>query len=148
MARKVERVNSWSYASGSRSLLRLMWFLDFVHSLLRNILAMPHSELRDSASKAYEDALAHHHPWILRKTIGAAMLMLPTKQVFLGAFNGNHSGSSSGGSGTGSAQAQAQNGADLVAGLADRITAFNAALNPVREELWRLYNERGLTDLP
>lgn len=34
MARNVHARNDWTYVSGARSLLRLMWFLDFVFVLL------------------------------------------------------------------------------------------------------------------
>ncbi len=83
MARGVAARFDWSYVSGARSLLRLMWFLDFVYHLLRHLLDNPAATLRDSATVAYDTALAPHHPWLLRKTIAAALMVLPPKATFL-----------------------------------------------------------------
>ncbi len=83
ISRDVASRNDWTFVSGSRSLLRLLWFLDFVALLLAHILEQPGAPLKDAASVAYEAALSPHHPWILRKTIHAALHMLPTKETFL-----------------------------------------------------------------
>ena len=60
-----------------------MWFLDFVYILLERLLQHPETSLKDCAHEAYEVSLSPHHPWILRKTIHAALMMLPTKETFL-----------------------------------------------------------------
>jgi hypothetical protein len=44
-------------------------FLDFVHTLLDNLIANPEEELASCASRAYETTLAPRHGWILRNTI-------------------------------------------------------------------------------
>jgi hypothetical protein len=58
MDKKVERSNSWSYVSGARSLLRLMWFLDFIHALIGNLINEPAMELGECARKVRPAALS------------------------------------------------------------------------------------------
>ncbi len=55
--------------AASRTLLRLVWFLDFVHALLDNLATMPEAELYDCALKAYEHALAHRHGFLVKNSI-------------------------------------------------------------------------------
>lgn len=65
MSQRKEKMNSpGTYVSGARSLLRLLWFLDFLHSLIGQLLE-DRKELRECAQVAYDAALAPHHPWIL-----------------------------------------------------------------------------------
>ena len=51
--------------------------------LVTHMDAHPDQELRKSAGHAYDVALGPHHPWLLRKTVGAAMLTLPYREKFL-----------------------------------------------------------------
>lgn len=90
---------------------------------------MPQEALKDSATAAYESALAPHHPWILRKTISAALSLLPSKEIFLKNLAGPAGG---------------ENKSDFPT----RLQAFVATIDPVRQELWRLYKEKNLTELP
>jgi hypothetical protein len=131
MERGTERMNApGKYVSGARSVLRLMWFLDFLQSLLAQ-LADPASakELKDCAQTAYDTALAPHHPWILRKTIGGAIYFLPHKATFWGNL------------------AAAGGSADPVA-MQARLGTFLEAMEPVRASLWEFYRRHGLTELP
>jgi predicted branched-subunit amino acid permease len=41
IAKNIANSNNSHYVSGARSLLRLMWFLDYVGTLLGNLLAHP-----------------------------------------------------------------------------------------------------------
>lgn len=79
--------------SAARTLLRLMWALKFIDCLLSYLgaafdprSAMPEAErtLRAAVSSAYEEALAEHHSWTIRRTVRAALVFLPTKEVFMG----------------------------------------------------------------
>jgi len=117
------------YVSGARSVLRLMWFLDFLQSLLSQ-LSDPActKELKECAQVAYDHALAPHHPWILRKTIGGAIYFLPHKATFWGNL--------------------ATAGATDAATLQSRLSTFLAAMEPVRVSLWEFYRAHGLTELP
>lgn len=131
MARKLERTgDSGPYVSGTRSLLRLMWFLDFLHSLISNLVKEGDDkrELSSYAQEAYDVALAKHHPWLLRKTIGGAMHFLPAKAKFFKNLAGE--------------------GGDVDAVVRPRLRTFLTLMNPVREELWKFYTDLKITDLP
>jgi hypothetical protein len=43
--------------------------------------------LRDPALLAYEQVLAPHHGWAIRKAVGAGMYFIPTKSEFLKKLN-------------------------------------------------------------
>jgi hypothetical protein len=76
--------------------------------------------------QAYAVALEPHHPWIIKKTILAAMHFLPHRKTFMDSLA---AGSPAG---------------ELVPKLRD----FLQLVERVRQELWRYYKEKGLTDLP
>eukprot|EP00178_Gracilaria_changii_P020944 TRINITY_DN616_c0_g2_i1.p1 TRINITY_DN616_c0_g2~~TRINITY_DN616_c0_g2_i1.p1 ORF type:complete len:258 (+),score=35.89 TRINITY_DN616_c0_g2_i1:1871-2644(+) len=78
--------------SFSRTLLRLMWALKFTDRLLVTLgnafddkreLSASERTLRWAVSTAYDDALAQHHSWTIRKTVKGACLLLPTKEAFM-----------------------------------------------------------------
>lgn len=75
-----------------RTLLRLMWALKFIDCLLAYLhevkrpgtkLAGEAATLRAGVAHAYAEALAEHHSWALRKTVKAALALLPSADVFL-----------------------------------------------------------------
>lgn len=106
-------------------------FLDFISALMARLTAAPppggaHPELRVAAQAAYDVALAPHHPWILRTTIGGAMYFLPHRAAFLAAL------------GAGMPPAE----------LEPALAAFVGKVDPVRDELWRHYKALGLQELP
>ncbi len=130
MERGVAARNDRSYVSAARSLLRLMWLLDFVQDLLRELLT-PHADgtplpsLAGAAGAAYQTALAPHHPWVLRKTVGGALMMLGTsREAFFSYLGGSE------------------------ADMAPRLQAFAAQMLPVRESLWGYFRANGIADLP
>lgn len=131
MERGTERMNSpGKYVSGARSVLRLMWFLDFLRSLLAQLAdADSAKELRECAQVAYDTALASHHPWILRKTIGGAIYFLPHKATFL-------------------ANLAAAGGLADTSSIQARLSAFLECMEPVRLSLWDFYRSHGIADLP
>lgn len=126
MAKKVERLESGPYVSGSRSLLRLMWFLDFISVLLTTMSSSASKELKECARDAYEAALAPHHPWIVRKTVSAAMFILPKRETFIRNL-------------------AAPNTPESVQPV---LAALLAEVEPVRKELWAFYTQHKITDLP
>lgn len=78
--------------SCARTLLRLMWALKFADSLLDGLGQAfdPASKLRSydrtlkwAVARAYDDALAEHHSWTIRRSVKGACLLLPTKEVFM-----------------------------------------------------------------
>jgi hypothetical protein len=82
--------------------------------------------VQHSASTAYEEALAPHHPWLLRKTIGAAMYFLPTREAFLNNLSPGLP----------------------AAELTKKLQEFCDLMNPVRLHLWDFYRKRNIQDLP
>lgn len=136
MLRGVERQDSGAYVSGARSLLRLMWFLDFLYCLLTSLVNdADNREMKAIGQDAYDTALAKHHPWILRKTIGAAFHFLPSKANFMKNL----------------AMAATPHGApciDVDAVLKPKLRETLEAMAPVRAELWRFYGAHKITDLP
>jgi Glycolipid transfer protein (GLTP) len=124
---KVERENNkHHYVSGSRSLLRLMWFLDFIYHLMHNLTSQADKELSESAQSAYDTALAPHHPWLLRKTIGGAIYFLPSRSHFLQNLDPEAT-------------------EDVII---KRLLEFLDCMNPVRQYLWKHYEDLHITDLP
>lgn len=86
------RVKTGDPPSCSRTLLRLMWALKFSDSLLEGLKKAfdPQSDLLENertlklaVSRAYEQALAKHHAWAIRKAVKTACLLLPSKETFI-----------------------------------------------------------------
>jgi len=68
--------------SGSRTILRLVRALDFIVNLLQNICDNT-EELGESARKAYNITLVHHHNFWVRQAVGVGFYTLPYKDTFL-----------------------------------------------------------------
>jgi len=63
---KLGTANAGKAARGAaRTILRLLWFYDFVAVLLRKLADDPKAELRSIVSATYEETLAARHVWIL-----------------------------------------------------------------------------------
>lgn len=69
-------------APASRTILRLMWFVEFIGVLLGTLAKNPDKELKKVVSEAYERTLAPRHVWLLRKAARSGMRLLPSKDVF------------------------------------------------------------------
>lgn len=113
------------YVSAARSLLRLMWFLDFLSVLIR-LLLEDKVELGECAQSAYDEALAKHHPWLLRKTIGAAIYFLPYKATFWRNLAGTDDDSF----------------------IRPKLQAFLSEMDVARLSLWEYYGKHKLEGLP
>jgi len=75
--------------SGSRTLLRLHRALEFIMLLFEKIQNAPLDEkLQPATSEAYNNTLYKHHTWIIRKGVGLAFHMMPTKRQLLERMNG------------------------------------------------------------
>ena len=75
-------------ASGSRTLLRLHRALEFIAALLLKIKETDNSKkFSNEAQKAYEATLAKHHPWLVKKGVGIAMMTLPSRSDLLKKLN-------------------------------------------------------------
>lgn len=127
----------------TRTLLRLMWACRFLDVLMRELAdafaadsasesgasseddARPRPRsitLRDAVSHAYDAALAKHHSWGVRRTVSAAVYLLPTKEVFVHKL-----------------------GVDL-AKRDDYLTRINASLSPLVLRMYAFYDLHELHD--
>jgi len=79
MAQNTERTP----ASGSRTLLRLMWGCQFIRVLIKELDADDTITTKEALRRAYDKVLAPHHPWLIRKTVGAALHLAPDRNKFL-----------------------------------------------------------------
>jgi hypothetical protein len=62
----------YTYISGTRTVLRLLWFLDFMVSIC-NLLLTTKDSFSTCCKKAYDTALGIHHPWYVRSAASMAM---------------------------------------------------------------------------
>lgn len=133
LERKVEAQTTKAYTSASRSILRLLWFMDFLQvllGLLTRPAGAPHMELKAMASEAYDKALAPHHPWLVRKTIGAAMIFCPTEASFWKRIVAE------------------TNPPRDEAYVKAHLASFLIEMAPVRDVLWAFFHARKLENLP
>ncbi|XP_054739676.1 ceramide-1-phosphate transfer protein [Anastrepha obliqua] len=73
-----------SYVSGARTLLRLHRGLEFIYEFLRRLSELNECDKTHTCCKsAYNDTLAKHHPWVVRKGAVVAMYALPTQGELL-----------------------------------------------------------------
>lgn len=69
------------YVSGSRTLLRLHWGLNFIRTFLRRVTDLGPNEYTNSVGKqVYKETLGSHHVWYVKLGASAAMFYLPTKK--------------------------------------------------------------------
>lgn len=67
--------------SGSRTLLRLHRALNFIIRLFGDLKSMNDSDKISAVTfKAYDETLAQHHTWIVRKAVGLAVYAMPSRQ--------------------------------------------------------------------
>ncbi|GMF27589.1 unnamed protein product [Phytophthora lilii] len=110
--------------SCSRSLLRLLWFVQFVEACVRlTLLESAEENCYNGASKAYEETLGKRHPWLVRKGVNTALGSIPTRSHILGEL---HVG---------------------VGDALDPLRKSHAELVRVIAELKAVFEEHGLTDL-
>ncbi|XP_063220407.1 ceramide-1-phosphate transfer protein [Bacillus rossius redtenbacheri] len=77
-------LHSEGYVSGSRTLLRLHRGLDFIREFLKGIGELQETDKTSAiCQKAYNNTLAKHHPWVIRKSAVVAMYALPTRKALL-----------------------------------------------------------------
>lgn len=70
--------------SGARTLLRLHRALEFISAFLLKLKETDNNvRFSTAATKAYDETLAKHHPWLIRKAVHVAMYMLPSRQDLL-----------------------------------------------------------------
>lgn len=69
----------YTYVSGTRTLLRLSWFLNFLYIIFKNMLETS-EPFNNCVTNAYDVVLAPHHPWLVRKGAGIALSFAPKER--------------------------------------------------------------------
>uniref|UniRef100_A0A7S1XFN3 Glycolipid transfer protein domain-containing protein n=1 Tax=Compsopogon caeruleus TaxID=31354 RepID=A0A7S1XFN3_9RHOD len=114
--------------SAARTLLRMMWAAKFIYLLMRELEKSYQpgntSTLRDAVELAYDEALSEHHSWIVRKAVGAAMLLLPSKEVFLAKLGVQ------------------------ISKREEYMTRVERSLKPLVDRTYEFYTDRKILDLP
>jgi len=70
------------YESSARTLLRILWFMEFLSVLLGKLGSDPNKAPSDASKEGYEKALGPHHPFMLRQAAKVAMLAIPGRKTF------------------------------------------------------------------
>lgn len=74
--------------SGSRTLLRLHRALRWLELFLERLrTSSEDSKTSVMCAEAYNESLAQHHPWVVRKAAGMAFCMLPGRPTFFEVMN-------------------------------------------------------------
>ncbi|XP_047448812.1 ceramide-1-phosphate transfer protein-like [Mugil cephalus] len=74
--------------SGCRTLLRLHRALRWLELFLERLrTSTEDSKTSVMCSEAYNESLAQHHPWVIRKAAGMAFCMLPGRPAFFEVMN-------------------------------------------------------------
>lgn len=126
VSRGVEKEKSSKKASTARTVLRLLWFFDFLREMITNLITHPEFSLDKACRKAYKKALAPHHPWAVRVAAKLGIKTVPNKEEYMNRLCGN-------------------------IGYERQIEVFQTMMNestPIRETLWKFYIDNRLTDLP
>ena len=71
------------YISGARSMLRMMWFINYLIIMFEEIHSNRTAKISDCSSKAYEEALAPNHSFLVKTGARAAMLACPNRKNIL-----------------------------------------------------------------
>jgi len=115
------------YESTTRTILRLMWFFDFVSALLNNLDTDRKSSVSTACKAAYSEALGPHHPFPVRAAAKVAMLAAPNRnKLFHGLFGENTQEET----------------------IYNNIKEINQLIGPIKTCLWTYYKENNLTELP
>ncbi|KAM9342015.1 ceramide-1-phosphate transfer protein [Pholidichthys leucotaenia] len=74
--------------SGCRTLLRLHRALRWLELFLDHLrTSAEDSKTSAMCAEAYNESLAQHHPWVVRKAAGMAFIMLPGRPTFFEVMN-------------------------------------------------------------
>mmetsp|Transcript_10054 Transcript_10054/g.19817 ORF Transcript_10054/g.19817 Transcript_10054/m.19817 type:complete len:207 (+) Transcript_10054:19-639(+) len=113
--------------STARTLLRMMWFLDFLVSFSKMFANQPTRKLSELVREAYDDALAPHHPWAVRTASRLGIRTVPNRQNFILKLFGE-------------ALSDSQ--------LAEMFLRLAEVVQPLKDVLWQFYVDYNLTALP
>jgi hypothetical protein len=75
-----KKTQYYTYTSGCRTMVRLSWFLHYMITVLKKIVNtdLPFNKCLD---KSYDEILAPHHPWLVKKAAGVAFGLAPSKRA-------------------------------------------------------------------
>ncbi|CAD8060422.1 unnamed protein product [Paramecium sonneborni] len=113
-----------NYESTARTVLRLMWFLDYVAVLLEMLINKPNVSLGSICAEAYNIALAPHHPFAVRFAARTGMLVVGSRESLYKILFQNHE--------------------DINPTLQQCYNNFTK----IKNRLWDLYKQEQLCDLP
>jgi hypothetical protein len=75
-----KKTTYYEYISGTRTIVRMSWFMNFMFVLLKSL-----NTSQDSFSKliksAYDKVLAPHHPWLVRSSAHVGFSFAPSKRA-------------------------------------------------------------------
>lgn len=122
-----ERKNSSKNPSTARTLLRMMWFLDFLISFSSRFASQTTRKLSELVREAYDESLAPHHPWAVRTASRLGIKTVPNRQKFIVKLFGEPKSDDQ---------------------IHSMFTRLAEVVEPMRVVLWRFYQENSLTELP
>jgi len=114
-----------SAKGAARTVLRLLWFYDFVGVLLRKLGSDAKAELKASVAATYEETLAARHVWILRRVVRTGMSLVPDRQVLIASV-----------------------GLKDAPDALQRLVAWADSMDRVRNLLWAFMKAKGVEELP
>ena len=65
--------NYKDYTSGARTFLRLLWFMEYLIHIFKQLSNEEPGSLKDILKKAYDEVLAPRHKWLVRQAVGIAL---------------------------------------------------------------------------
>lgn len=114
-------------AGATRTIIRLLWFLDFIGVLMSKLANEPNTDLKNILSATYEETLSPRHIWMLRKIVRAGMSLVPEKKHFIPKLG--LEGLS-------------------VAEQSVKLSSWGKAVDVVRFDMWTFMKTNNLEDVP
>lgn len=116
------------YISGARTMLRMMWFMDYLHSMFSQMKSSPEKKMSVICLEAYNVAFGEKHAFIVRQGAKLGMKTAPNR-TNIGKYLTNKDDCSS----------------EEVDKIANSIAE---SIFPVKEKLWKIYRDNGYDTLP
>lgn len=114
-------------AGATRTVVRLLWFLDFITVLLAKLGDQPTASLVGTIGTTYDETLSPRHMWVLRRVVKSGMSLVPEKKAFLERMGVQHL----------SEQEQCA-----------KFKSWANTLDLVRKDMWMYMENKGLTEIP
>ncbi|KAH9251845.1 hypothetical protein BASA81_010288 [Batrachochytrium salamandrivorans] len=114
-------------AGATRTIVRLLWFLDFIAVLLTKLAISPQVALVTTIGNTYDETLSPRHVWVLRRVVKSGLSLVPDKRAFLERM------------GVASMSEQEQ---------CSKFKLWAATLDAVRGDLWTYMGSKGLMEIP